>query len=146
MDTVGVERTAIFTGAANPERFAEDCQPYVKDPGRFDLFCSYGLTGTEQPGFGADAVTALEKCHRLGVPGVGEISDNSPQVRRGGARNAAARPRIRTLAFLPSIPSWRNIVTGYTAGKLAPGVEIPDNGIRVFCGMPEPEPIGDSTQ
>jgi hypothetical protein len=144
MDTVGVDRTAIFTGAANPERFAEACQLYARSTGCFDLWCGYGLAGHQHPKFGANAVTALEKCPRPEIPGVGKISNNPPRVRREGTRNAAAPPRIRALAILPSMPFWRNMVTGYTAGKLAPGVETPDNGIRALCGMPEP--IGDRTQ
>jgi len=43
MDAVGVERTVIFTGASNPETFAEARRTYSKFPGRFDLWCSFDL-------------------------------------------------------------------------------------------------------
>ena len=101
MDTVGVERAVIFTGAATPERFAEARQPYAKYPSRFDLWCSFDLTGNDQPGFAANAVKALEECHRLGALGVGEISDKGRgfgarggggRGGRGGAPKAAAPP------------------------------------------------------
>lgn len=95
MDAVNVEKTVIFTGAATPQRFNEVCQPYAKHPGRFDLWCSFDLTGVEQPGFGPGAVKALEECHRLGGLGVGEISDKGsgfgsvgPAGRRAGAGTA----------------------------------------------------------
>src|ERR1039458_8532533 len=69
MDAVNVEKTVIFTGAATPQRFNEVRQPYAKHPGRFDLWCSFDLTGVAQPGFGPGAVKALEEGHRLGGPG-----------------------------------------------------------------------------
>jgi predicted TIM-barrel fold metal-dependent hydrolase len=75
MDTVGVERSVIFTGASTPERFAEIAKPYEKYSGRFDLWCSFNLTGVDERGFGPNAVTSLEDCHRAGARGVGELSD-----------------------------------------------------------------------
>ena len=75
MDAVGVEKTVIFTGASSVERFAEIRKSYAKYPGRFELWCGFDLSGSDQPGFGANAVKVLEECHRLGATGVGEVSD-----------------------------------------------------------------------
>ena len=75
MDAVGVEKTVIFTGANSAERFAEIQKGYAKYPGRFELWCGFDLSGSDQPGFGANAVKVLEECHRLGASGVGEDSD-----------------------------------------------------------------------
>jgi len=75
MDAAGIEKTVIFTGAPGAERFRQVSQVYAKYPSRFDLWCSFDLTGVNQPGFGPGAVAALEECHRLGALGVGEISD-----------------------------------------------------------------------
>lgn len=75
MDAAGVERAVIFIGANSGQRFAEVRKPYAKYPGRFDLWCSFDLSGNDQPGFGPNAVKALEECHRMGALGVGEIID-----------------------------------------------------------------------
>ena len=75
MDSAGLDKTVIFTGASTPERFGEARQPYTKYPNRFDLWCSFDLAGVNDPGFGPNALKSLEECHRLGALGVGEISD-----------------------------------------------------------------------
>ncbi len=87
MDTVGVEKAVIFTGASTGERFAEIIKPYAKYPQRFDLWCSFDLSGADEPGFGPNALKSLEDCHRLGALGVGEISDKGRGIgARGGGR------------------------------------------------------------
>ena len=68
MDAVGVEKTVIFTGANSADRLTEARQTYSKYPNRFDMWCSFDLTGP-------DPVKSLEDCHRAGAVGVGEISD-----------------------------------------------------------------------
>ncbi len=99
MDAVGLEKTVIFTGANTVERLAEARQIYSKYPSRFDLWCSFDLTGADQPGFGPNAVKALEDCHRAGAMGVGEISDKGWGFRsgggfgRGGARGGSGGAR-----------------------------------------------------
>jgi hypothetical protein len=75
MDEVGVEKTVIFTGASSAERFSAMRKPYDRFPGRFDLWCSFNMEGTEKSGFGPHAVESLEACHRAGARGVGEIMD-----------------------------------------------------------------------
>src|SRR5947209_1482957 len=74
MDGVGVEKAVIFTGASTAERFTEIRQIYSRYPKRFDLWCGFDLTGSDQPGFGPNAVKALEETHRAGAMGVGEIT------------------------------------------------------------------------
>jgi hypothetical protein len=92
MDAVGVERTVVFTGASTPEKFTEIRQLYAAYPGRFDLWCSFDLTGVHEPGFGPGAVKALEECHRLGALGVGEISDKGRGFASGAPGSASAAP------------------------------------------------------
>jgi hypothetical protein len=93
MDAVGVEKTVIFTGAGTSDRFAEIAKAYSKYPSRFDLWCLFDLTGAGQPGFGPDAVKALEACHAAGAVGVGELSDKGRgfAVRPAGAAAGAGR-------------------------------------------------------
>lgn len=75
MDSVGVERTVIFTGASTPERFAECRREYKQYPNRFELWCLFDLAGFGRPGFEVKAIKSLEECHRAGARGVGELSD-----------------------------------------------------------------------
>ncbi len=74
MDTAGVERTVVFSGGTGA-RFDEVCRLYSKYPDRFDVWCSFDLTGNDKPGFGPAAVKELERCHGKGAKGVGEITD-----------------------------------------------------------------------
>ncbi len=90
MDAAGVEKAIVFTGANSAERLAAAGQPYSKYPGRFDLWCSFDLTGHDQPGFGPNAVTALEACRRAGATGVGEVSDKGRGIGWRGGRGSAA--------------------------------------------------------
>jgi predicted TIM-barrel fold metal-dependent hydrolase len=90
MDAAGVEKTVILNGAPTPERFTELQQPYVKYPGRFDLWCGWDLAGHDQPGFGPNAIKSLDECHRLGAVGIGEIMDKGWGFGGGGGRGARA--------------------------------------------------------
>ena len=91
MDASGVEKTVIFTGAPTAERFNQVRQTYAKYPSRFALWCSFDLTGVNQPGFGPAAVSALEECHRLGAVGVGEVSDKGKGFASGGGAGRAGQ-------------------------------------------------------
>jgi hypothetical protein len=87
MDAAGIEKSVIFTGASTLERFNEVKALYSKYPSRFYLWCSFDLTGADQPDFPANAVKALEDCHRAGAAGVGELSDKGRGLGgRGGGR------------------------------------------------------------
>jgi len=97
MDSAGIEKAVIFTGANSAERFSDASRAYSKYAGRFDLWCSFDFTGSDQPDFGANAVRALEACHKAGAMGVGEVSDKGWGFRatsggRGAARGSSAPP------------------------------------------------------
>jgi len=107
MDTVGVEKSVIFTGASTPDRFAQVAKPYAKYPDRFDMWCSFDFSGLDQPGYGPAAVKALEGCHQLGARGVGELSDKGRGMgARGGGRagRAGAPPETPTMGAHPDDP------------------------------------------
>ncbi|HKR83419.1 MAG TPA: amidohydrolase family protein, partial [Terriglobales bacterium] len=74
MDEVGVEKTIILAMATG-EKFSEIYRKYSAHPARFELWCGFDYTGYDQPGFGAQAVKALERCHDMGARGVGELHD-----------------------------------------------------------------------
>ena len=79
MDAVNVEKAVVFAGATG-ERFDQTLQFYSKYPQRFDTWCSFDLTGWDQPGFGPAALKELERCHRAGAKGVGEVVDKGRGV------------------------------------------------------------------
>jgi hypothetical protein len=74
MDAVGAERAVVFSGGTGA-RFDEVYRLYSKYPNRFYVWCSFDMTGVDQPGFGPAAVKELERCRKVGAVGVGEITD-----------------------------------------------------------------------
>ena len=73
MDTVGVERTVVFSGSG--AQFDENRKLYSSHPSRFDLWCGLDSRGATEPGYGPAAVKELRRCHEMGAVGLGEIVD-----------------------------------------------------------------------
>jgi uncharacterized protein len=80
MDEVGVEKTIILAGSTGPafDRVMALYAPYSE---RFEVWCGLDLGGFDQPGFGPAAIAELERCHRLGAKGIGELSDKGRGLR-----------------------------------------------------------------
>ncbi len=74
MDEVGVEKTILLTETSGQD-FTDVQRKFSAYPGRFEIWCGYDYTGYDQPGFGPQAVRALEKCHQARAGGVGELHD-----------------------------------------------------------------------
>ncbi len=74
MDEVGIEKTIILTGASG-QKFDDIYRKYAVYPDRFELWCGFDYTGYDEPGFGPQAIRALETCHQAGARGVGELHD-----------------------------------------------------------------------
>jgi predicted TIM-barrel fold metal-dependent hydrolase len=74
MDAVGLERTLILSGSTGA-RFDSTLAKYAKHPKRFTVWCGIDFSGLHQPGFGPTAVAELDRCHKAGAKGVGELSD-----------------------------------------------------------------------
>lgn len=74
MDEVGIEKTIILSGATGV-RLDAALAKFGRYPGRFAVWCGWDYTGFDQPGYGPAAVAELERCHRAGAVGVGELSD-----------------------------------------------------------------------
>jgi predicted TIM-barrel fold metal-dependent hydrolase len=87
MDDVGVEKTIIMVGAAG-SRFDEAVALFSKHADRFDIWCGIDYTGFDQPGFAAKAIAELERCHRAGAKGVGELSDKGRGLRRAAGNTS----------------------------------------------------------
>lgn len=74
MDEVGIEKTILLTETSGQD-FDDVQRQFSGYPGRFEIWCGFDYTGFDQPGFGPQAVRALEKCHKAGAGGVGELHD-----------------------------------------------------------------------
>ena len=74
MDEVGVEKTILLTETSGQE-FVDVQKRFAAYPERFEIWCGFDYRGFDQPGFGPQAVSALERCHQAGAGGVGELHD-----------------------------------------------------------------------
>ncbi len=108
MDKVGIEKTVAFAGGTG-EAFDAVYKLYSRHPKRFDVWCGLDLTG--QPDFGPGAVKELERCHKAGARGVGEVGDKGMGI--GGT--------------LPGPPNWQGTrpVREGQAPKQRPAVKGP---------------------
>jgi predicted TIM-barrel fold metal-dependent hydrolase len=74
MDDVGVEKIIIlsgYTGAGFDTALAK----FGKHPKRFVVWCGIDYHGLRDVSFGPAALAELERCHKAGATGVGELSD-----------------------------------------------------------------------
>jgi uncharacterized protein len=74
MDEVGIEKTILLTETSGQE-FTDIQRKFAAYPGRFEIWCGFDYTRYDQPGFGPQAIRALERCHQAGAGGVGELHD-----------------------------------------------------------------------
>lgn len=74
MDKMGIHKTIILTGKTGAA-FDSLVHVYGKYGNHFELWCGFDYTGYDQPGFGPAAVKELERCHKMGAKGVGELGD-----------------------------------------------------------------------
>ncbi len=74
MDEVGLEKTVILSGQTGA-KFDAVLARFGRHPKRFEVWCGFDYSGFDQAGFGPAAVAELERCHRAGATGVGELSD-----------------------------------------------------------------------
>jgi predicted TIM-barrel fold metal-dependent hydrolase len=105
---VGVETSVILTGATG-EAFDRMAALYLSRPDRFQVYCGVLGTGLDEPDYPQKAAAELERCHRKGARGVGELSDkglglaggaNVPRQRRLHADDARLDPFFRKCAEL----------------------------------------------
>ena len=74
MDEVGVEKSLILTYSTG-KKFDSIVEKYARYKNRFDIWCGFDYTGLEKPGWEKHAVEELERCHKKGAKGVGELGD-----------------------------------------------------------------------
>jgi len=74
MDSAGIEKTMILSYSTG-KRFDSIVKKYARYKDRFAIWCGFDYSGYEKPGWQALAVAELERCHREGAVGVGELGD-----------------------------------------------------------------------
>jgi uncharacterized protein len=74
MDAVGLEKTLVLSGSTGA-RFDAAVARYGQHRTRFTLWCGIDFSGLHQSGFGPAALVELERCHKAGARGVGELGD-----------------------------------------------------------------------
>jgi predicted TIM-barrel fold metal-dependent hydrolase len=83
LDAAGLEKTLILTYSSGP-RFDSAVARYAPYKSRFEIWCGFDYTGLDQlrPGDAGGlaawtkrAVAELERCHKKGATGVGELGD-----------------------------------------------------------------------
>jgi len=74
MDAMNVAKTIVLTYSTGA-RFDSAAEKYLRHKGRFEIWCGFDYTGFGQPGWEKHAVEELERCHRKGATGVGELGD-----------------------------------------------------------------------
>lgn len=74
MDRFGIEKTIVLTYATGSE-FDSLYQVYSAYGDRFDVWCGFDYSGYDKPGWSKKAVKELERCHKVGAKGIGELGD-----------------------------------------------------------------------
>jgi len=86
MDAVGIEKTVILTGLTGA-KFDSVYREYNRYPERFEVWCGLLLENPDHPEFSRRCVAELERCHRTGAKGVGELSDKGKGLSYGRPRS-----------------------------------------------------------
>ena len=75
MDKLGIEKTVILTMETG-SGFDSLVNVYSKYPQRFELWCGIDYTGYDtDANWHENAIEELERCHKMGAKGVGELGD-----------------------------------------------------------------------
>lgn len=74
MDELNISKTLVLSYSTGA-RFDSLVKKYGRYKDRFEVWCGFDYTGHENPGWEKHAVAELERCHRQGATGVGELGD-----------------------------------------------------------------------
>ena len=74
MDALNIDKSVILTYSTG-RAFDSLYRFFQKYPDRFVLFCGIDYSGYNEPGFAEKAIRELERCHKVGAQGVGELGD-----------------------------------------------------------------------
>ena len=141
MDAAGLDASVAFPAVGQgpiyrPEAFEQVLKLYSKYPKRFYIYCGLDLSAVDQPGFGPATIKELERCHKLGAVGIGEIHDKGMGI--GGVMGGPANwqgdppgPRVRYERAGPRRVPPRCATNGRHMGEVrGPG------HARAYCTSP----------
>lgn len=74
MDKFGIEKTIILSMQTGPA-FDSVLAKYTAYGDRFEVWCGFDYTGYNGPDWPVNALKELERCHKKGAKGVGELGD-----------------------------------------------------------------------
>lgn len=74
MNKYNIQKTIILTYATG-NRFDSIYNVYAKFEGRFEIWCGFDYTGYQEKGWAKKAIKELERCHKVGARGIGELGD-----------------------------------------------------------------------
>ncbi len=74
MDETGISKTMILSYSTGA-RFDSVVAKYKRYKDRFEIWCGFDYSGYEKPGWQQHATAELERCHKMGAIGVGELGD-----------------------------------------------------------------------
>lgn len=91
MNEVGIEKSIVLTESTG-SAFDQLVELFLKKyPGRFMLYCGLDTSDIDNPDYSDRAVKELERCHKMGACGVGEITD------KGNGLTETVLPRTKRL-------------------------------------------------
>jgi len=74
MDKFGIEKTIILSCQTGPA-FDSVLAKYAAYGDRFEVWCGFDYTGYNSSDWPVNALKELERCHKLGAKGIGELGD-----------------------------------------------------------------------
>lgn len=78
-DAAGIEKTILLSGYTG-QSFDSLVAVYSRYGSRFDLWCGLDFSDYGKPAFTQTVLTELERCHKAGAKGVGEVTDKGMGV------------------------------------------------------------------
>jgi predicted TIM-barrel fold metal-dependent hydrolase len=74
MDRRGIAKTVVLTYQTGA-KFDSIFKVYSKYGDRFEVWCGFDYTGYQEQGWTEKAIKELERCHKVGAKGIGELGD-----------------------------------------------------------------------
>lgn len=83
MDAVGIEKTVVMVGGTG-KRLDDALALFGPYPDRFDVWAGLDVSGADQPDFTTRVLAEIERGFKLGIRGIGELSDKGRGLRGSG--------------------------------------------------------------
>ena len=90
IDNFGIEKTILLTYSFGSQ-FDSLAAIYQKYNGKFELWCGIDFRNCDAPGWAEKAAKEIERCHKLGAKGIGEIHDKGKGLQSGEIKTNGLR-------------------------------------------------------